>query len=247
MSESNTTLESESEPQPPAPSGKGWASFGAAALTVLITLIATLVALRFMPSGVATSLVPNAESTTTAMAVTTATETATATVMETVTETPAALGATDSPAPTGAAESTDGADSGNAPVGPNSVYLADLDGTDHDGDIETGPATMKGTRYGHSLWITGLYGGDNQFIEYTIDGTYKTFNTTIGINDESSIDCVLELSVFGNGKLLTKKTARFAKPAPMSADISGQIKLRLMRTYIKGKCGNAVFGDARIA
>ncbi|WP_066373423.1 NPCBM/NEW2 domain-containing protein [Herbidospora mongoliensis] len=208
--------------------------------TAVITLVGTLVGLRFLPAGGVVAIAPKAEVTVidTVTALTTVTATATQTV--TVTQAPAA------PNPAAAGEPVD---SQPMAAASGALFLADKDASD-DHWAYRDTYTIKRTRYTRAIAIAT--DNDGGFVEYTLESRYATFKTTLGINDLAGDSCEVAFRFYGDGTLLHEQSVEYAKPKKVEFPIGDAVKIRISADDLSGNCfmnsgGAAVMGDPHLA
>ncbi|MFI6600534.1 NPCBM/NEW2 domain-containing protein [Nonomuraea sp. NPDC050536] len=208
--------------------GNALIAAGAPIAAAVVTLVGTLVSLHFSPSGVASLVAPNAAVTATVVQ----------TVLRTVTAQP--IVTTEPPASPGPTPATGGA----------MAYLADMQDaiTDSHGTAGPGGFKINGTSYLHSIGVEVWQPSYTAWSEYTLDGSYRRFEATLGLRDELATDSSVEFVVYGNGKALYRKTVKYTQQVKMAVDITGLVKLRLSATRVNGdnraNDRGAVFGDA---
>lgn len=206
--------------------------------TAVITLVTALVGLRFVPTGPAVAIVPNAEVTVSTTVTEVATATVTATVTEKVTETAAAtepLAA--EPAATTAAEVVSE---------PGTVFLTDLRPTESFA-WEADTVSINGDPYTHGIALMRWEYSEGS-VEYTLDQRHAFLQADLGVNDKADTDCVVKFEIYGNGKLLAARTARYTEVKPIKIPIANMVKIKVAATGVDGDCtisgGAAVVGDA---
>jgi hypothetical protein len=230
----NTQRPTEDDKEQPKPDrGGAWIAAAATVVTAVITVGGTFLAGAIAPTQVSGAIAPGAAVTQTATRTMIATATVTVTPSRPVDATP-----TDPTSSAGTLGDT--------------VYLTALEDsvTDSTGYRSEGTYAINGKIHPNTLGIA-VYTSSKTFVEYTTDGTYQAFNAILGLNDELKPDSELEFVVTGNGKVLARKTAPYAREVPISVPIGGYVKLRIEVSRIKGdKLGHdrgAVLGDARLS
>jgi hypothetical protein len=210
--------------------GNVWITSSATIATAVLTLIGTLAGIYLSPKIVAEKIAPNAAVTTTVT--TTVQQTVQAIPLDTVQPT---VTPTVDPSP-------------GAPI-----YLTDLkdDVTDSYGNSGSGAFKINGNPYIRS--VAGEIWSPNYTVwaEYTLDGSYRTFKATLGLNDEVATDSAAEFVISGNGKILFKETVQYTQEVKMTVNVSDLVKLRIAVTRVGGKPAShprgAVFGDATLS
>ncbi|MFG1941519.1 NPCBM/NEW2 domain-containing protein [Nonomuraea sp. NPDC048826] len=194
---------------------------GASVLSALVALGGTLATIYFSPRDVAEQFAPNAATTTTV----------THTIRQTVT----------APAPN--------------PVTPepgtgDSDHLAEMERTAAYGTARTGTFPINGTPFTQSVALGVSAPSYTSFREYTLDGTYRNFTATLGLNDELRTDASVEFVISGNGKVLHRQTVKYTQRADVSLDVTGLVKLRVEATRVTGRpddhSAGAVYGSATL-
>ncbi|GII05029.1 NPCBM/NEW2 domain-containing protein [Planobispora takensis] len=222
--------------------GNVWITSATALVTAALTLAGTIAGIYFSPRDVAGRVAPNAAVTATAVRSVFHTVTATATVTATPAE--AAEPATAEPS---------GGTGGDGTAGGASVHLAELKDavTARQGSSGAGAYKVNGHSYLHSIGMEIWSAGYTSWAEYTLDGSYRTFSTTLGLNDELATDSSVEFVISGNGRVLYRKTVKYTQRVKADVDVTGLVKLRLAVARVGGKTdahlGGAVFGDATLS
>lgn len=132
------------------------------------------------------------------------------------------------------------------------VYLADEADliTASQGSYGPGAYAINGTSYLHSFGLEIYSSSYTAWTEYTLDGTYRTFTATLGLNDELATDSAAEFVISGSAGPLLRKTVKLTEKAPISVNITGMVKLRIAVTRVSGETDShvrgAVFGDAAL-
>ena len=112
--------------------------------------------------------------------------------------------------------------------------------------------TGRDLRLGGSVYDKGLGMHSRCRVRYTLEGTYRRFEATVGLDDENGRDGSAVIRVFGDGKALDlgKDGALTAKKGPISinVDIIGVKELTLEVDFgLRGDVqGHADWGNARV-
>ncbi|GIH93409.1 NPCBM/NEW2 domain-containing protein [Planobispora siamensis] len=227
--------------------GNVWITSATALVTAALTLAGTLAGIYFSPSDLAGRVAPNAAVTSTAVRSVFHTVTATATVTATPEE------ATEpTVAEPGAAEPSGGAEGDGTTAGAP-VHLAELKDavTARQGSSGPGAHKVNGHSYLHGIGMEIWSADYTAWAEYTLDGSYRTFSATLGLNDELATDSSAEFVISGNGRVLYRKTVKYTQQVKADVDVTGLVKLRLAVTRVGGKTDDhlrgAVFGDATLS
>ncbi|GIH72344.1 NPCBM/NEW2 domain-containing protein [Sphaerimonospora thailandensis] len=224
--------------------GNAWIAAAASIGAATLTLAGTMAGLYFSSHGVTKGLTPDME----------ISQAAEKTQWATVTVTPATTATaaippepSPEPAPTPSPEWSE-------PKTP-SVYLADLTygWSELAGYSSRGAYAINGKTYGRSIGLALGAVGQTQWTEYMIDGSYRTLEATLGVNDKDEVDSIAEFEIYGDGRLLLRRRVEYAKPVRIRVDIRDIMKLELAVTriapiglYYDRWTGGAVFGDASL-
>jgi NPCBM/NEW2 domain len=153
-----------------------------------------------------------------------------------------APGATE-PSPT---ETTGGAEA--APLTPDGKvvrYLSDMERVEGEHPDE-GSFTVNGVPHAHS--IAHLQYGSSTATEYDLGRAFETFETTIGLRDDSSAKGSAKFEVFLDGRSTTAETVAFGRAVDLRVPVTGALRLRLVVTPLNPEFPAiySTWGDARL-
>ncbi len=213
-----------------------------AALVVAIVLVA---ALSNKPSGESTN---SGTTTGTGTGTSASTTSPASTVPVTATGAPATTAGTDNPTsrPTAAPGNVD-------------RFLTELKVIESDGKVESGSASISGTKLPHSVILrAGGYDRkptDVARAEYDLGRDYRRLQATVGLADDARSNAVYQIEIYGDDRRLASHTVRLGNSVPIDLDVTGILRLRLTTTRVEGdnqdssydyNLSASVFGDARI-
>jgi hypothetical protein len=111
--------------------------------------------------------------------------------------------------------------------------------------FDQGSVRIDGTLYGESLWQQMAYGGTSG--QWNIGRKCTTFKATAGQDDDSySADGTAEMNVFGDGVLRYSRQVGYGAKYPVSANISGHLRLTLEANDLTDGSYYAGFANAQI-
>jgi serine/threonine protein kinase len=105
---------------------------------------------------------------------------------------------------------------------------------------ETGTAEVDGKQYYDVLRTTYCDGG---YAEYNLGRHWKTFKTTLGVDDNGK-DAPVLITVTADGNQLLREQVQLGHPITRDLDISGALRLRVdWAVDGDGECGTGVLAD----
>jgi hypothetical protein len=122
---------------------------------------------------------------------------------------------------------------------------------------QTGPTTVAGSSYPHSIYtgIGGCARNQETKFEYVLSAHWHEFLTTLGLDDESKDSKAIGLfDIYVDGRLVKTTSLGIGERVRIDLPVKGVIRLALKVTYVKGtippgicsEAGTAVWGDARL-
>ncbi|MCW2534258.1 MAG: protein kinase [Blastococcus sp.] len=115
---------------------------------------------------------------------------------------------------------------------------------------DTGTSALSGKTYVRALML-GTDCDRPSVIQYDLGRHYRTFATSVGLQDDSYSDGVLQLDVLIDGRSIFSGTAKLGEPLPVEVDVSGGLRLELSAARIDPGCRydarvTAVWGDPQL-
>jgi hypothetical protein len=138
------------------------------------------------------------------------------------------------------------------PRPPAQTYLDTLKPIEGDGP-RSGSADVNGETYPHALYAS--IGGCRKSGEYTynIGRDYTTFDTTLGLRDDTESASVVQFEIFADGApVYTSGNMTVGQSTPVSIPVDNVLQLKIGFVYIDGEMGicsddgYAVWGDATL-
>lgn len=152
------------------------------------------------------------------------------------------------PAPLATASASSPAEPTASSDTPVTTYLDD--GTSLADPVDnTGTVSINGKSYPHTLGAEFCPPLDNRTWEYNLSRGYRTFEATIGLDDESNSQAVVRFEVFGDNQPLFTRDVSFGPSFDISAPVQNVLRLRLVTTPLSqpGCSGTKPrWGNARI-
>jgi hypothetical protein len=133
------------------------------------------------------------------------------------------------PAPTTSVEfppATDQTAPAPAPGGVVTTYLADLEPTQSSRLASTDEANINGKTFVHNVLFYACC--DPASADYDLGRHYRRLEATLGVTDEAPADARSTFEVFLDGRKAYTATAGLGKPARLSLDVTGVLRLHLV-------------------
>jgi serine/threonine protein kinase len=130
------------------------------------------------------------------------------------------------------------------------TYLADMQELNN--YPRTGPQSISGHIYAHSIYDEAIECGDSEQYNYDLGRHYRRFLANVGINDSAADSSVRwQFEILVDGRELFNKRPGFGVAAPVDIDVTGALRLTLRATRVRqaqnAVCpGGPVFGDPRV-
>lgn len=147
------------------------------------------------------------------------------------------------PPPTTPPPTTSSPTSSTPPAAP--AYLDELGGPG------SGPVTMGGTTYGHSISASACTIFSKQpTYAWSLDGRYSRLTGVVGQDDGSeSREAVLRLVVRGDGRTLASRTVRYGQTSSLGVSVAGVQRLTVSFTEVEcapGEGAALVLGSGKV-
>lgn len=122
-------------------------------------------------------------------------------------------------------------------------YLSDMDRVEGQSP-NTGSFIVNGVPHAHSIAHTQY--GSSTATEYDLSRAFETFETTIGLRDDSSATGSAKFEVFLDGRSTTAKTVAFGRAVDLRVPVTGVLRLRLVVTPLNPEFPRiySTWGDA---
>jgi hypothetical protein len=127
-------------------------------------------------------------------------------------------------------------------------YLSALSSVDtSDWDVDHEPTTIGGQTFNKSLRVYGEYRGDSSWIDYNVSYRCKTFEASIGVDDQSETGFTGSFTAYLDGAETTFGSKALGPATKVSLDTSARLRLRLEATTTSNNPeGYLGWGDARV-
>ena len=124
-------------------------------------------------------------------------------------------------------------------------YLSDIERVEGDYP-EEGSFKVNGVPHAHSIAHTQY--GSSTATEYDLGRGFDTFETTIGLRDDSSADGSAKFEVFLDGRIVTAKNVAFGRAVDLRVPVTGVLRLRLVATPLNPESPTiySTWADARL-
>lgn len=112
---------------------------------------------------------------------------------------------------------------------PAKTYLEDLTYVEGSARTKYDHATINGRFYPRSV----AYDADprnSDYASWTLDGKFSRFTAVAGVADDNASSLASTVQVFGDEKLLASAEVSKGKPAPLSVDVRGLGRLKIVTT-----------------
>lgn len=96
----------------------------------------------------------------------------------------------------------------------------------------------------NSLECSPGWGDEGARIVYLLNRKARLISATVGVDDAGASDAVARVVITGDAKPLANVTVSYAKPAPISLDVTGVLRLEITVTSPTGS--RAILGDALV-
>jgi NPCBM/NEW2 domain len=124
-------------------------------------------------------------------------------------------------------------------------YLSDMDRVEGNSP-NRGSFIVNGVPHAHSIAHTQY--GSSTATEYDLGRAFETFETTIGLRDDSSATGSAKFEVFLDGRSTTARTVAFGRAVDLRVPVTGVLRLRLVVTPLNPESPRiySTWGDARL-
>src|SRR6266542_223742 len=112
------------------------------------------------------------------------------------------------------------------PGGVVTTYLADLEPTQSSRLASTDEANINGKTFVHNVLFYACC--DPASADYDLGRHYRRLEATLGVTDEAPADARSTFEVFLDGRKAYTATAGLGKPARLSLDVTGVLRLHLV-------------------
>jgi hypothetical protein len=106
------------------------------------------------------------------------------------------------------------------------TYLADLEPTQSSRLASTDEANINGKTFVHNVLFYACC--DPASADYDLGRHYRRLEATLGVTDEAPADARSTFEVFLDGRKAYTATAGLGKPARLSLDVTGVLRLHLV-------------------
>src|SRR6266511_601947 len=113
-----------------------------------------------------------------------------------------------------------------APGGVVTTYLADLEPTQSSRLASTDEANINGKTFVHNVLFYACC--DPASADYDLGRHYRRLEATLGVTDKAPADARSTFEVFLDGRKAYTATAGLGKPARLSLDVTGVLRLHLV-------------------
>ena len=121
-----------------------------------------------------------------------------------------------------------------AAVGPSGTALATIDPAE--GFVKVQDVNMNGDRYNGSVVrpTSCICCNDGQFdtVEYNLGRDYATFDSVVGVTDESRAGFSVKMSVIGDGNVLGYQEVAVGVSQPLHVDLTNVLRLQLRYDWL---------------
>ncbi|HEX6358710.1 protein kinase domain-containing protein [Actinophytocola sp.] len=129
------------------------------------------------------------------------------------------------------------------------MYLDEFPVLNGDWSDNSGPASIAGKTYLHSLSSYISCYDDGGQAEYNIAKGFRRLVATAALDDNSQIaDATMQLEIFADGRSVFSGTIAYGTPTPIDLDLSGVLRLKFQWRVLQEACGDRtlVIGEAKL-
>ena len=129
------------------------------------------------------------------------------------------------------------------------MYLDEFEPVNGYWDNDTGPASLAGKAYPHSLSTTMNCDYEGSQVEYNISKGFRRFVATTALDDNSeNAEATIQLEIFADGRSVFSGAIAYGTPTPIDIDVSGVLRLKFQWRPLQEDCGRRtlVIGEPKL-
>lgn len=129
------------------------------------------------------------------------------------------------------------------------MYLDEFQPVNGYWDGESGPASITGKPYLHSLSASMNCNYEGSQVEYNVAKGFRRLVATSALDDNSqNAEATVQLEIFADGRSVFNDTIAYGKPTPIDLDLSGVLRLKFQWRPLQEACGSRtlVVGEATL-